>query len=204
MSAVGFYLEVVRALDELNAPYMLVGAFAGLSFGVRRTTFDVDILVDLQEPDFDALAQRFPSPRYYADPVQMRESTRLGIMFNIIDSSEGVKADLAPLPRQSNFRVSFERRIRRIFRDEVGHEFQAWCARPEDIIIGKLMAWAEGESAKHPADIFDMLIFVGSGSSDVEFDPDIVTTRAAALGGRVPELWRELQKRAHEEIDKRV
>jgi hypothetical protein len=37
----------VRALDEIGAPYMIVGAFAGLSFGITRATFDVDILVDL-------------------------------------------------------------------------------------------------------------------------------------------------------------
>ncbi|HEY64333.1 MAG TPA: hypothetical protein G4O02_07140 [Caldilineae bacterium] len=57
----------------------------------------IDILVDLQEPHFDALARRFPPPRYYADPEQMRHSTRLGMLFNIIDTSQGVKADLAPL-----------------------------------------------------------------------------------------------------------
>jgi hypothetical protein len=61
---------------------MIVGAFAGLAFGVNRATFDVDILVDLRERDFDALAAYFPPPRYYADPEMMRDSTRLGIKFN--------------------------------------------------------------------------------------------------------------------------
>jgi hypothetical protein len=93
MNIIGFYLDVVRALDEIDAPYMLVGAFAASAFGLRRATFDVDILVDLQERHFDALAARFPPPRYYADPVQMRDSTRLGIMFNIIDTDQGAKAD---------------------------------------------------------------------------------------------------------------
>jgi len=78
---------------------MLVGAFAGLAFGITRTTFDIDILVDLRESDFQALADRFPPPRYYADPEMMRNSTRLGIMFNLIDSEEGVKADVVPLAR---------------------------------------------------------------------------------------------------------
>jgi hypothetical protein len=51
-----------------------------------RVTFDVDIIVDLREQDFEPLARHFPSPRYYADPEMMRNSVRDGIMFNIIDS----------------------------------------------------------------------------------------------------------------------
>ncbi|MGD8403116.1 MAG: hypothetical protein PVJ21_05610 [Anaerolineales bacterium] len=51
MSAIDFCVQVVKALDEINAPYMIVGAFAGLAFGISRATFDVDILVDLQAND---------------------------------------------------------------------------------------------------------------------------------------------------------
>jgi hypothetical protein len=53
MSAIDFYIQVVKALDDIDAPYMLVGAFAGLAFGISRATFDVDILVDLQEEDYE-------------------------------------------------------------------------------------------------------------------------------------------------------
>lgn len=58
------YLRVVRALDELSAPYMIVGAFAGAVVGVVRSTADIDILVDLNEEHFDVLADKFPLPRY--------------------------------------------------------------------------------------------------------------------------------------------
>ena len=68
MSSVSFYVEIVHALDEIGAPYMIVGAFGGYAFGISRTTYDIDILVDLRSQDFDALADRFPLPRYYADP----------------------------------------------------------------------------------------------------------------------------------------
>ena len=90
MSAIGFYSKVVQALDEIGARYMIVGAFAGLAFGINRITFDIDILVDLRENDIAALAARFPLPRYYADPEMMRNSIRLGIMFNLIDTAEGI------------------------------------------------------------------------------------------------------------------
>ena len=123
MSALTFYFKVLQALEEIEAPYMIVGAFAGLAFGVNRATFDIDIpstgsghrLVDLGESDFEALAARFPLPRYYADPEMMRNSTRMGIMFNLIDTEEGVKADLVPLTREPEYHVAFARRVRHTF-----------------------------------------------------------------------------------------
>jgi hypothetical protein len=202
MYSIEFYANVVRALDEINAPYMIVGAFAGLAFGITRTTFDIDILVDLREEDFDALAARFPLPRYYADPEMMRNSTEMGIMFNIIDTGEGVKADLVPLKRKPEFRVAFERRIRRKFSDGA-NEFEAWCARPEDIMIGKLQAWHEGQSAKHPADIYSMLLFLIGEDTDIPFDPRIVSAAVVHVSLDALKLWNELVARAQEEVAKR-
>jgi hypothetical protein len=203
VSILGFYFDIVRALEEIGALYMLVGAFAGSAFGITRATFDVDILVDLRESHFNALAHRFPLPRYYADAEQMRNSTRLGIMFNIIDTSQGVKADLVPLSGTPAYLEAFARRTRRTFQDESGQEFEAWCARPEDIILGKLMAWQEGRSAKHPADIREMLVFILSGLSDEELDLGYVSTRAAQVGTEAGELWQVLLNQAKAEISSR-
>ena len=201
MNALSFYLKVVQALEELEAPYMIVGAFAGTAFGVTRATFDVDILVDLRERDFDALAVRFPPPRYYADPEMMRNSTRMGIMFNLIDTELGIKADLVPLTREPGYRAAFARRIRRTLDDETGRPFTAWFAQPTDIIVGKLKAWAEGHSAKHPADVYAMLVFTLSGLSDVPLDLRLIAVEAARLGSDVAELWASLLERAREEVD---
>jgi hypothetical protein len=44
---------------------------------------------------------------------------------------------------------ALERRIRRRFMTETDEPFEAWCARPEDVVVGKLMAWKEGRSTKH-------------------------------------------------------
>jgi hypothetical protein len=202
MNALSFYFKVVQALEEIDAPYMIVGAFAGLAFGVNRATFDVDILVDLRERDFDALAARFPPPRYYADPEMMRDSTRLGIMFNLIDTELGVKADLVPLTREPGYRVAFARRIRQSFQDETGQTFTAWYAQPTDIIIGKLKAWDKGRSAKHPGDIHAMLVFALSGLSDVELDLGAIAAAAARLGPETAELWRSLRARAEAEVQR--
>ena len=155
----------------------------------------MDIIVDLNEPHFDALAMRFPAPRYYADPDQMREGMQLGIMFNLIDSEEGTKADLVPLSREPEYREAFARRIRRSFLDQ-DNTLEAWCARPEDIIIGKFMAWQEGQSPKHPNDIYALLQFDFAGLSDVKIDLDYVQKRAKSLGQDVLSLWLGLVDKA--------
>src|ERR1044071_7739873 len=103
----------------------------------------------------------------------IRNSVKMGIMFNIIDTNEGIKADLVPLKREPDYQLAFRRRIRRDFVDSTGNSFTAWVAQPTDIIIGKLTAWNEGRSDKHPKDIYAMLIFDLSGSSDIRIDYDL-------------------------------
>jgi hypothetical protein len=202
MTAVSFYVQIVKALDEIEAPYMIVGAFGGYPFGITRVTFDIDILVNLREQDFEALSQRFPLPRYYADPEMMRNSTQMGIMFNIIDTNEGVKADLVPLKREPDYEVAFKRRIRRNFVDPAGNSFTAWVAQPTDIIIGKLEAWNEGRSDKHPKDIYSMLAFDLSGASDMPIDHQAVSKEAARLGTETLDMWNKTLVRARAEIEK--
>jgi hypothetical protein len=203
MTSVTFYVRIVKALDEIGAPYMIVGAFGGYAFGISRTTYDIDILVDLRESDFDLLSQHFPLPRYYADPEMMRSSTKMGIMFNIIDTDEGIKADLVPLRREPEYRIAFERRLRREFTDPTGITFEAWVAQPTDIIIGKLRAWQEGRSNKHPNDIFAILVFDLSGYSDVSVNFDAVSAEAAQIGSETLEMWKQLAERARNEVMKR-
>lgn len=200
MSTLSFYLKIVQALEEIEARYMIVGAFAGLAFGVSRATFDVDILVDLHEPDFEALSAHFPLPRYYANPEMMRSSMRLGIMFNIIDTELGLKADLVPLTREPGYEAAFARRIRQTFQDEEGDTLTAWYAHPTDIIIGKLKAWTEGCSLKHPTDIHTMLVFAMSGLSDIPLDLPAIARAATRLGPETLALWKSLLQRARDDI----
>ncbi len=203
MTAVSFYVQVVKALDELSAPYMIVGAFGGYPFGITRVTFDIDILVDLRDQDFESISQKFPLPRYYADPEMMRNSVEMGIMFNIIDTNEGIKADLVPLKREPDYQLAFNRRVRREFVDPSGNSFSAWVAQPSDIIIGKLWAWNEGRSDKHPKDIYAMLVFDLSGSSDVAIDHDLVTKESKRIGPETFEMWNQVLAKAKKEVNKR-
>lgn len=133
----------------------------------------------------------------------MRNPVQLEIMFNIIDTTEGIKADLVPLKRESDYQAAFERRVRREFTDPAGNTFKAWVAQPADIIIGKLRARDEGRSNKHPNDIYSMLIFDLSGYSDASIDFDLITKEVTRIGKDTFELWKQLVVRAKDEIGKR-
>jgi hypothetical protein len=110
------YFAVLRVLEQANAPYVIIGAYAGASYGVTRATFDVDIVVDL-----------------------------------------------IPLTMKPSYGWTLDRRVCRRFLARSGETFEAWCARPEDVIVGKLMAWREGRSTKHEWDIRDILAAVRLG-----------------------------------------
>ncbi len=196
MSLLSFYLDLFQALDDIGAPYMIVGAFGASAFGLGRSTLDVDIVVALRDAQCDPLAARFPPPRYYADPEQMREGISLGMMFNLIDSERGAKADLTPLSTDPGAQRAFARRIRRSFRDEHGAAFEAWCARVDDIILGKLAAWQEGRSAKHLNDIATLVRFDAAGlNARYPIDRDYVAQGAAEIGLDALRAWREIVAR---------
>ncbi len=199
------FLDIVHTLERIKAPYMIIGGFAATMYGILRTTFDIDIVVDLRDEHIRELTDAYPPPRYYADPEQIHNSIRLGIPFNIIDGKRGEKADLSPLTRDSRYRYAFGRRIRYEIQWAGETPFAAWCARPDDVIYGKFLAWDEGRSMKHESDIFDMLVF-----RYLEADPALVSTfdeayldaQAEVLGPDVETLWLSIKRAAHEEAQR--
>jgi hypothetical protein len=199
------FFDILQTLDRIQAPYMIIGAFAAAIYGNTRTTYDIDIVADLNEQHIQALAAAYPSPRYYADPEQMRNAIQMGISFNIIDGKMGEKADMTPLTRDSRYRLAFKHRVRRTIDLPDDTPFEAWCARPEDVIVGKLMAWEEGRSHKHEIDIYGMMLArylrdaLGQGAS---FDEGYVAAQAKRLGEDVFEFWATIDEAARQEIDR--
>jgi len=196
------FLDILHTLERIGAPYMIIGGFAATMYGITRTTYDIDIVVDLKEPHIQALGAAYPAPRYYADPEQMRSSIRMGISFNIIDGKRGEKADLSPLTRDSRYRYAFGRRIRQRIEWQGLAPFDAWCARPDDVIYGKLLAWDEGRSRKHETDIYDMLVFQyleADPALAATFDEAYLDNQSDALGADVVQLWESIKAAARED-----
>ncbi len=201
----GLFLDILATLEQIAAPYMIIGAFAAAVYGSTRATYDIDIIVDLDDRHIEALATAYPPPRYYADPLQMREAVRRGIMFSIIDADRGEKADLLPLAMVSRYRQAFARRVQQQIELPTGEIMSVWCARAEDVIVGKLMAWAEGRSRKHETDIYEMLVFSylhpGAEPGDI-VDEAYVEAQAQALGDDVVALWTAIRQAARREAER--
>lgn len=197
------FVDLLHALEEIGAPYVIIGAFAGTVYGINRTTYDIDIVVDLSDDHVQRLVARYPPPRYYADPEQMRNSLRLGIMFNIIDGSRGEKADLMPVSRRPEYRHVLANRVRQPVLVPGAEPFDVWCARPEDVIIGKLKAWADSGHRRHETDIYEMLVFHHlSADPSTWIDLDAVDGAAAQEGEVVAFLWDRTKQSALQEAER--
>ena len=144
-----FFAYVVRVLEQLEIPYMVVGGFAATTYGVPRLTIDVDVVVDMHLKQVRSLVAAFPEPDYYISEDSVRDSLVRRYPFNIIDSNTAAKVDIVPMPRDPFTLAAFNRR-RRIVYDTEGHS--AVFITAEDIVVAKLLAHRATESEKHLRD----------------------------------------------------
>lgn len=186
-----FFTYVIRALERLEIPYMVVGGFAAILYGEPRLTIDVDILVDIKWEHIIPLVRAFPIPDYYISKEAIQDSIRRCYPFNIIQPTTGAKADLVPLPRDLFTRMSFQRR-QRLQYDEAGHS--AYFITPEDIVVAKLIAYQNTESDKHLRDAQSVLMMQGN---DLNIEHIYRSSRASG----VLEIFKKLLLAAKEKIE---
>lgn len=175
---------IVGMLDELGVPYAVVGSYASAAYGEPRFTQDVDIVVDLAPHDVDQLIARLPSDDFYVSREAALQAIRSGGQFNAIHPESGNKIDFMISPRDAWGRQQLGRRIRL----ELLPGFEAYIARPEDIIISKMLYYREGGSEKHLRDITGILKISGD-----QVDQQDVKKWADELG--VSEIWEAILAR---------
>jgi hypothetical protein len=144
---------VVDVLDTQRIEYMLVGSYASGAYGEARQTFDLDIVLRLEDHQLDALAAAFPPPDFYLNMPAMRDAVKKNDQFNLIHFASGFKVDFMLVRRDAWGTEQLKRRRRYpIFTDK-----DAYTASLEDVIIGKLWYYDEGASDKHLRDIAGIL-----------------------------------------------
>jgi predicted nucleotidyltransferase len=125
-------LEIVAFLEDAAVPYMVIGGFANLAWGVPRTTQDVDITVQVAEEDLPEflreVGKRFPI--LPADPEEFVKETRV----LPVQTSNEVRIDLifAGLPYE-------ETALGRAKEVEIQGIGVRICS-PEDLIIHKIIS----------------------------------------------------------------
>ena len=172
-------------MDTLGIAYMIAGSQASIYYGEPRFTQDIDVVADIDASHVPGLLARFPVDEFYISEEAVREAIRTGRQFNIIHPAAGLKIDVMVKKDTLYDRVQFERRQRKT----IAPNLDAYLARPEDIILYKMLYFSEGGSERHLRDILGMLRIPGAA-----IDRPYVTEWAARLG--LGTIWESVQKQA--------
>ena len=130
-------LQVIDALEQVGAAYVIGGSLASTVHGVVRTTLDTDIVADLNlqqaRPFADLLAGTF-----YLDIDSIHDAIRKHSSFNVIHLATMFKVDVF-IPKGRPFdRQQLDRRQPWVADPDSGRII--YVATPEDTILAKL-AW---------------------------------------------------------------
>lgn len=159
--------ELVPFLEQEHVPYMIIGAVAGLAWGLRRATFDVDVTVWAAEREAQLIARlasrfqaRVPAPEAFVAETGVLPITVSGTNADIV---------FGRLPYE-------ETAIRRARQRRLGGVTVSVCA-PEDLIVLKIVS----ERPKDLQDLREVVGAVGASLDRAYLDP-IVNALAEDLG----------------------
>ena len=119
-------------LDDLGIRYMIGGSVASAYHGEPRSTLDLDLVIDADESQVRALADRI-SPEFYVDVDDAVDAVQHGTSFNVIHYETSTKVDLFVAERRPGVREQLDRR----HSIKIGGTTLSMYA-PEDIIVQKL------------------------------------------------------------------
>jgi mannose-6-phosphate isomerase-like protein (cupin superfamily) len=169
----------IEQLDTHRVGYFVVGSMASTAYGEPRLTLDIDIVVDLLPGQVDSLCKAFPDPDFYVSLPAARAAVVRGGQFNVIHPTSGNKIDFMIVRRDAWGQSQMARRRRK----EILPGCEGYVASPEDVILGKLWYYREGQSEKHLRDVAAMLLVSGE-----QIETGYIDKWAATLG--VTDIWR--------------
>jgi len=175
---------VVETLDTLGIDYMVSGSHASIYYGEPRMTQDIDVVADVTLAHLPALLERFAAPEFYVSEEAARDATATRGQFNIIHSLTGLTIDIVVRKDTPYHQVEFDRR----WRQPLLPGIEAYFARPEDVILNKLLYFQEGGSERHLRDIAGMLRVSGP-----EIDTRYIGDWAKRLS--VEGVWQAVRER---------
>jgi len=145
-------------------------------------TRDIDIVISVREDQALALCREFPPAEFYLSEEAVLAAVRQRGQFNVIHPESGNKVDFVIARDDPWGREQLSNRRRVSLPD--GSTWYA--ARPEDIVIGKLIYFQEGGSDRHLRDIASMFRVSGT-----RIDRGYIDRWAKSLG--LEDEWRAAQ-----------
>lgn len=162
MMAEDIVLTVSDALNHARIPYMVVGAFVGIYYGITRTTEDADFLLQVHDLDLTSLRHSL-GPAFSVDPQTGFESITLGIHYVASHKDSDFAVDLFLLRDDPHDQLSFSRR--RLISFDRG---QTFIPPPEDFVITKLR-WFNRRHANKDIDDARNVLAVQQGHLDLAY-----------------------------------
>jgi hypothetical protein len=127
-------LEVTRVLEELGVLYLVGGSIVSSVYGEPRTTFDADLVADLQPRHVQPFSAAL-SADFYIEPERIADAIRRRASFNIVHHRTGVKVDIFILKDDP---LAWQEMMRRRKVAPMPDLDELPMATPEDIILQKL------------------------------------------------------------------
>ena len=154
-------ISLMRTLEKIEVPYMLVGSYSSNYYGIPRSTKDADLVINLDHADSEKLFSSLP-PDLEFDPqasFEMVTSTRKEL---IRVKGSPFEIELFHLSEDAHDLTQFGRRKR----VEIMPGVNTYLPTAEDVIIQKLR-WSRGaKRSKDFADVVAVLQVQGPGRLD--------------------------------------
>ena len=162
MTAEDVVLAISNALTQTHVPYMAVGAFVGIYYGIGRTTEDADFLLQVSDPDLGALRAAL-GPDFTVDSQAKLESITLGTYYVAKHVASDFGIDLFLLRDDPHDQLSFSRRRKITF-----DRGESYIPAPEDFLITKLRWFKLRQRPKDIEDVKNVLA-VQQGKLDLAY-----------------------------------
>lgn len=133
-------LAVAAALEAADIDYMLCGSMASSLRGEARTTYDLDLVIDITEEQVSDLAEALES-EFLVDEEQIRMAARSRASCNVLHSGTALRVDLFALKARSFSQEEFRRR--KAVRIGNGSS-QLYVTSREDLVLTKLEWFRKG------------------------------------------------------------
>lgn len=133
---------VIAAFERLGVRYYFGGSVASSTFGISRSTNDVDFVAEFRLEHVAPFAQLLAADYYVSEPM-IRSAVERRSCFNVIHLSTAFKVDVFVRRDRPYDEVAMSRfQVRRLLLGDV--EIDGPLASAEDIVLSKLEWYRKG------------------------------------------------------------
>lgn len=128
-----------KTLKKLKIPYMFIGGLAVNAYGFLRATFDLDLVIALEEKKIKPLVSALKVAGFELKEEDVRTILKIGNRFMTRTPRSPHRIDFW-LPKTNFDRQAFLRRRQKIIFNK-----KMWIISPEDLILMKLLYGGRGK-----------------------------------------------------------